>query len=94
MSLTENSDQVFLPGVCNRTQNMIFGPYTNNTVDQHPHICQNKTYSPQSEDILHYCYLETRHTLTETRAPNETTKTCLKRPLKIAKSKVLIETVA
>ena len=29
MSLTENSDQVFLPGGCNRTQNLRFGPYTN-----------------------------------------------------------------
>ena len=28
MSLTENSDQVFLPGGCNRTQNLRFGPYT------------------------------------------------------------------
>ena len=28
MSLTENSDQVFLPGGCNRTQNLKFGPYT------------------------------------------------------------------
>ena len=30
MSLTENSDQVFLPGGCNRTQNLRFGPYTMN----------------------------------------------------------------
>ena len=29
MSLTENSDQVSLPGGCNRTQNLRFGPYTN-----------------------------------------------------------------
>ena len=29
MSLTENSNQVFLPGGCNRTQNLRFGPYTN-----------------------------------------------------------------
>ena len=28
MSLTENSDQVFLPGGCDRTQNLRFGPYT------------------------------------------------------------------
>ena len=28
MSLTENSAQVFLPGGCNRTQNLRFGPYT------------------------------------------------------------------
>ena len=28
MSLTENRDQVFLPGGCNRTQNLRFGPYT------------------------------------------------------------------
>ena len=28
MSLTENSDQVFLPGGRNRTQNLRFGPYT------------------------------------------------------------------
>ena len=28
MSLTENGDQVFLPGGCNRTQNLRFGPYT------------------------------------------------------------------
>ena len=28
MSLTENSDQAFLPGGCNRTQNLRFGPYT------------------------------------------------------------------
>ena len=28
MSLTEYSDQVFLPGGCNRTQNLRFGPYT------------------------------------------------------------------
>ena len=28
MSLTENSDQVFLPGGCNRTPNLKFGPYT------------------------------------------------------------------
>ena len=33
MSLTENSDQVFLPGGCNRTQNLRFGPYTNNKRD-------------------------------------------------------------
>ena len=26
MSLTENSDQVFLPGGCNRTQNLRFWP--------------------------------------------------------------------
>ena len=29
MPLTENSGQVFLPGGCNRTQNLRFGPYTN-----------------------------------------------------------------
>ena len=28
MSLTENSNQLFLPGRCNRTQNLRFGPYT------------------------------------------------------------------
>ena len=28
MFLTENSDQVFLPRGCNRTQNLRFGPYT------------------------------------------------------------------
>ena len=28
MPLTENSGQVFLPGGCNRTQNLRFGPYT------------------------------------------------------------------
>ena len=28
MSLTENSDQVFLPEGCNRTQNLRLGPYT------------------------------------------------------------------
>ena len=48
MSLTENSDQVFLPGGCNRTQNLKFGPYT---------ICDNSriafieavTYGPRRE---------------------------------------------
>ena len=29
MSLTENSNQLFLPGGCNRTQNLRFGLYTN-----------------------------------------------------------------
>ena len=29
MPLTENSGQIFLPGGCNRTQNLRFGPYTN-----------------------------------------------------------------
>ena len=29
MSLTENSNQVFLPGGCNRTQNVKFGLFTN-----------------------------------------------------------------
>ena len=28
MSLTENSSQLFLPGGCNRTQNLRIGPYT------------------------------------------------------------------
>ena len=28
MSLTENSNQLFLPEGCNRTQNLRFGPYT------------------------------------------------------------------
>ena len=34
MPLTENSGQVFLPGGCNRTQNLRFGPYTKRERDK------------------------------------------------------------
>ena len=69
MCLTDNSDQVFLPGGCNRTQNLRFGPYTNKSnitgfslsidikinLKSHFHI---ENYSGHIEEIL------VSHTLT------------------------------
>ena len=52
MSLTENSDQVFLPGGCNRTQNLRFGPYTNVEYTQKRlnDIRPHKTITNQEKD--------------------------------------------
>ena len=47
MPLTENSGQIFLPGVCNRTQNLRFGPYTKNLS-----VCLTDFF------LLHYIKLE------------------------------------
>ena len=44
MSLTENSSQLFLPGGCNRTQNLRFGPYT---IDSILELCRTFPNGPQ-----------------------------------------------
>ena len=41
MSLAENSNQLFLPGGCNKTQNLRFGPNTINNNELYVHKTSN-----------------------------------------------------
>ena len=62
MPLTENSGQVFLPGGCNRTQNLRFGPYTINflrtgQVQNNFDSTFIATYSFRSSDSTHIYFV-------------------------------------
>ena len=51
MSLTENSNQLFLPVGCNRTQNLRFGPYSITAGVHSTRISFLQTMKPVSEVI-------------------------------------------
>ena len=62
MFLTEYSDQVFLPGGCNRTKNLRFGPYTmvilNVIFLSSVHFCLEKSFQEHHQSVQQFNNLD------------------------------------
>ena len=89
MSLTENSDQVFLPGGCNRTQNLRFGPYTIGGISQDDtnHLTQPHTIGSNTA-----CWFIGKYGLSNANSedPNEVPEFCGVSRLNNGASRIII----